>query len=189
MTDVTVATSTAVVTASTTEAVINVTGQDAAVVTVAGAVGPNPIAVRYAPTFSATGLTFTGSGTAYPSYNSWYVKHGQLVTFSIEIDMTTVTAFGTGQFKSELPVAPLLPGTHFSGWVWRDPAVPADDSNHVILNVDYVNTSKTLDMHFLAGAPAEPKPIIEKQFADSNAGFTMTTASRIYINGTYIAES
>ncbi|NBW20641.1 MAG: hypothetical protein EBR82_73015, partial [Caulobacteraceae bacterium] len=92
MTDVTVSMSTAVVTASTTEAVVNVTGQDAATVTVAGALGPSPIAVQYSPVFSATGLTFTGSGTAYPSYNSWYVKHGQMVTFQIQIDMTTVTA-------------------------------------------------------------------------------------------------
>lgn len=189
MTDVTVATSTAVVTASTTSAVINVTGQDAAVVTVAGAVGPNPTAVRYQPTFSATGLTFTGSGTAYPSYNSWYVKHGQLVTFSIQIDCTTVTAFGTGQFKTELPIAPLAPGSHFSGWVWRDPSIPADDTNHIILNVDYVNTSKTLDMHFLVGAPAEPKPVIENQLKQGSPGFNLTTVSKIYVNGTYIAES
>ena len=189
MTDVTVATSTAVVTASTTEAVINVTGQDAAVVTVAGAVGPNPIAVRYVPTFSATGLTFTGSGTAYPSYNSWYVKHGQLVTFSIEIDMTTVTAFGTGQFKSELPVAPLLAGGHFPGWVWRDPSIPADDANHIILNVDYTGTSQTLDMHFLVGASAQPKAIIENQLTQGSPGYNLTTVSKIYINGTYIAES
>lgn len=189
MTDVTVSMSTAVVTVAETSATVNVTGADSAVVTVAGASGPSPIAVRYSPAFTATGLTFTGSGTAYPSYNSWYVKHGQLVTFSIEIDMTTVTAFGTGQFKSELPIAPLVPGNHFSGWVWRDPSVPADDENHVVLNVDYVNTSKTLDMHFLVGATATPKPIVEKQFADSNAGFTMGTASKIYINGTYIAEA
>lgn len=189
MTDVTVSMSTAVVTVSETSAIVNVTGANEAVVTVAGASGPSPIAVRYSPTFSATGMTFTGSGTAYPSYNSWYVKHGQLVTFSIEIDCATVTAFGTGQYKTELPIAALTPGSHFTGWVWRDPAIPADDSNHIILNVDYTGTSKTLDMHFLVGAPANPKPVIEQVFADSSAGFTMGTASRIYINGTYIAES
>jgi hypothetical protein len=189
VTDVTVATSTAVVTSSTTSAVINVTGQDAAVVTVAGAVATFPTAVRYQPTFSATGLTFTGSGTTYPTYNSWYVKHGQLVTFSIQIDCTTVTAFGTGQFKSELPFTPALPGNHFSGWVWRDPAVPADDANHIILNVDYVNTSKTLDMHFLVGASAQPKAVIENQLTQGAPGYNLTTVSKIYVNGTYIAES
>ena len=189
MTDVTVSMSTAVVTASTTEAVINVTGQDAATVTVAGASGPSPIAAQYSPVFSATGLTFTGSGTTYPSYNSWYVKHGQMVTFQIQIDMTTVTAFGTGQFKSELPIAPLLPGAHFPGWIWRDPSLPADDANHIVLNVDYTNTSKTLDLHFLVGATASPKPIIENQLTQGAPGYNLTTVSKIYINGTYIAES
>ena len=188
-TTVTVSASTAVVTASTTEAVISVSGVDEATVSVAGAVGPNPIAERYSPVFQATGLTFTGAGATYPTYNSWFVKHGQFVTFQIEVDCSTVTNFGTGQYKLELPIAPLRPGTHFTGWVWRDPAIPADDSNHIILNVDYVGTSKTLDLHYLAGAPAEPKAVIEKQFADSNAGFSMTTVSKIYVNGTYIAES
>lgn len=189
MTDVTVSMSTAVVTASTTSAVVNVSGTNTATVTVAGASGPSPIAVRYSPTFSATGLTFTGSGTAYPSYNSWYVKHGQLVTFSIQIDCTTVTAFGTGQFKTELPIAPLMPGSHFAGWIWRDPSVPADDTNHIILNVDYTGTSQTLDMHFLVAAPANPKPVIENQLKQGAPGFDLTTVSKLYVNGTYIAES
>ena len=103
--------------------------------------------------------------------------------------MTTVTAFGTGQFKSELPVAPLLPGAHFPGWIWRDPSVPADDANHIVLNVDYTNTSKTLDLHFLVGATASPKPIIENQLTQGAPGYNLTTVSKIYINGTYIAES
>lgn len=189
MTDVTVAMSTAVVTASTTEATIAVSGSAQAVVNVAGALGPSPIAVRYSPAFTATGLVFTGSGATYPTYNSYYVKHGQLVTFSIEIDMTTVTNFGTGQYRTELPIAPLMVGSHFPGWIWVDPSVPADDSNHVILNVDYTGTSKVLDLHFLVGATASPKPIIENQLKQGAPGFNMTTVSRIYINGTYIAES
>lgn len=189
MTVVTVAMSTAVVTASTTSATVDVSGASTATVTVAGALGPSPIAVRYAPTFTATGLVFTGAGTTYPTYNSYYLKHGQLVTFAIEIDMTTVTSFGTGQYKTELPIAPLAPGSHFTGWVWRDPAVPADDSNHIILNADYTNTSKTLDLHFLVGAPANPKPVIENQLKQGAAGFDLTTVSKMFINGTYIAES
>ncbi len=70
-----------------------------AVVKIAGIVGPkgdtgpqgpagpalNPVAVRWSPTFQATGLTFTGTGTTYPTYNSYYVKIGQLVTFNIKI--------------------------------------------------------------------------------------------------------
>lgn len=185
----TVTASTAVVTASTTEAVISVSGNDAATVTVAGAVGPNPIAQRWSPVFQATGLTFTGSGATYPTYNSWFVKHGQFVTFQIEVLCTTVTNFGTGQYKLELPVAPLLEGGHFPGWVWRDPAIPADDANHIILNVDYTGTSTTLDLHFLVGATANPKPVIENQLKQGAPGYNLTTVSKMYVNGTYIAVS
>jgi hypothetical protein len=188
-TTVTVTASTAVVTASTTEATISVSGSDAATVTVAGAVGSNPIAQRWSPVFQATGLTFTGSGATYPTYNSWFVKHGQLVTFQIEVICSTVTNFGTGQYKLELPVAPLLSGGHFPGWVWRDPAVPADDANHIILNVDYTGTSQTLDLHFLVGASAQPKAVIENQLKQGAPGYNLTTVSRMYVNGTYIGES
>jgi hypothetical protein len=184
-----VSASTAVVTVAETSATVNVVGSDAATVSVAGAVGPSPIAQRFTPTFSATGLTFTGSGATYPTYNSWFVKHGQLVTFQIEVILSTVTNFGTGQYKLELPVAPLLPGGHFPGWIWRDPAIPADDSNHIILNVDYAGTSTTLDLHFLVGATANPKPIIENQLKQGAPGYNLTTVSRMYVNGTYIGES
>lgn len=188
-TTVTVSASTAVVTVEETSATVNVVGSDAATVSVAGAVGPSPIAQRFTPTFTATGLAFTGSGATYPTYNSWFVKHGQFVTFQIEVLCTTVTNFGTGQYKLELPIAPLLVGGHFPGWVWRDPAIPADDANHIILNADYTNTSTTLDLHFLVGATASPKPIIENQLKQGAPGYDLTTVSRIYVNGTYIAES
>ena len=64
--------------------------------------------VRWTPDFTATGLTFTGSGETHPCYNSHYVKIGHMVTFSIAIDLSTVTNFGTGQFKTSLPFAPFL---------------------------------------------------------------------------------
>jgi hypothetical protein len=186
---VTVTASTAVVTASTTEATISVSGNDAATVTVAGAVAPNPIAQRYSPVFQATGLTFTGSGATYPTYNSWFVKHGQFVTFQIEVLCTTVTNFGTGQYKLQLPVMPLGGSNHFSGWIWRDPSIPADDENHIILNVDTVGVTDVLDLHFLIGATPQPKAVVEKILKQGAPGYNLTTVSKMYVNGTYIGES
>jgi hypothetical protein len=111
-----------------------------AVVKIAGIVGPTgptgatgpegpagpaltPTAVRWSPTFQATGMTFTGSNSTYPSYNSYYIKVGQLVTFNIKIEMTTVTNFGTGQFKVDLPFAPIASAAnHFSAWAWVNPS-------------------------------------------------------------------
>lgn len=157
-----------------------------------GPTGPSGTAsvvpVRYSPVFSATGMTFTGSGSTYPTYNSYYAKAGQLVTFNIKVQFTTVTNFGTGQFKVELPFLPLSGSIgHFPGWVWVNPALPADALNgHIILQADHLPDTKTLDMHWIQATTAEPKPIIEKLLVQ-NDPVTLTTASIMYINGTYIS--
>jgi len=163
-----------------------------------GATGPQgpqgpalePVAVRWSPTFQATGMTFTGSGATYPTYNSYYVKVGQLVTFNIKIQLTTVTNFGTGQFKVDLPFAPIASAAnHFSAWAWADPSQPADELNgHVQMVADHIPGSQTLDMHWLKETTANPKPLIESMLSQGNPT-TFTTASIMYVNGTYIAAS
>lgn len=152
-----------------------------------GIIPPVP-PIRYSPTFSATGMTFTGSGSSYPTANSYYVKYGYLVSFWIDINLSTVTNFGTGQIKTQLPFPPHV-GTlnHFSGWVWYDPTLPPDQTNHIILNVDHLPGSQVLDMHWLGADTPEPKPVREYLFTPTSP-FTLTTVSRIYINGTYFTD-
>lgn len=151
---------------------------------------PDPVAVRWSPVFEATGLTFTGSGTTYPTYNSYYVKHGQLVTFNIKIDLTTVTNFGTGQYKTALPFVPIeSAANHFSAWSWVNPSLPADELNgHKQLVADHLPGSIGLDLHWLKETTASPKPLIESLLVQGTP-VTFTTASKIYVNGTYIAAS
>lgn len=150
----------------------------------------SPTATRWSPTFQATGLTFTGSGNTYPTYNSYYVKLGQLVTFNIKIDLTTVNNFGTGQLKVDLPYAPIsTAANHFSAWCWVDPSQPADELNgHIQLVADHLSGSQTLDLHWLLATTANPKPIIESLLVQGTP-ITFTTASKIYVNGTYISAS
>lgn len=197
-TEVTVTTSTAVVnvTAANTSTVTT-SGAATATITVAngptgpqGPAGPesNPVAVRYTSDFTATGLAFTGSGATAPGYNSYYVKTGALVTFYIEISCATVTNFGTGQYAVSLPFLPAQGGNHFAGWVWRDPAIPADDANHIILNADHNGATKTLDLHFLVGATANPKAVIENKLSQGAPGYNLTSVSKMYVNGTYITS-
>jgi len=185
------------VTVTTSTAVVEVIPPASATVTTSGAatatvsVAPDfvwPSTARYTSDFLATGLTYTGTGVTAPGYNSYYVKHGSLVTFYIEIFCTTVTNFGTGQYSVSLPFLPAQGGNHFAGWVWRDPAIPADDANHIILNADHNGSTKQLDLHFLVGAPANPKPVIENQLKQGAPGYNLTTVSRLYINGTYITS-
>jgi len=146
-----------------------------------------PTQTRWSPIFQATGLTFTGTGETYPTYNSYYVRYGQFVTFNIKIDLNTVTNFGTGQFKVDLPFAPIpSAANHFSAWSWVDPSQPADELNgHKQLVADHIPGSQTLDMHWLKETTASPKPLIESILVQGTP-VTFTTASKMYVNGTYI---
>ena len=198
MTTVTVTTSTAVVDViPPASATVTTSGAATALISVAsgptgpqGPAGPesNPVAVRYTSAFTATGLTFTGTGVTAPGYNSYYVKTGALVTFYVEVSCATVTNFGSGQYSLSLPFLPAQGGNHFAGWVWRDPAIPADDANHIILNADHNGATKQLDLHFLVGAPANPKPVIENKLSQGAPGYDLTTVSKLYVNGTYITS-
>ena len=148
---------------------------------------PTPTAVRWSPIFQATGMTFTGTGSTYPTYESYYVRHGQLVTFNIGINLTTVTNFGTGQYKVDLPFEPIpSAGNHFSAWSWVNPALPSDELNgHKQLVADHIPGSQTLDLHWLKETTASPKPLIESILVQGTP-VTFTTASKMYVNGTYI---
>lgn len=149
---------------------------------------PVPTAVRWSPIFQATGLTFTGTGSTYPTYESYYVKNGQMVTFNISVNLSTVTNFGTGQFKLELPFVPIpTAANHFTAWGWVNPALPADELNgHKQLVADHLLGSKTLDLHWLKETTASPKPVIESILSQGNP-VTFTTESVLYVNGTYIS--
>lgn len=144
---------------------------------------------RYSPVFQATGMTFTGSGVTYPTYNSYYIKAGLLVSFVIEIDFTTVTNFGTGQYKVALPVLPGVGYNHFSGWIWADPNInPDEGTGHTILNADTSGITTTLDLHYLKQSGGANSPIREGLWIQGTP-VTLTTISKAYINGTYIAAS
>lgn len=144
--------------------------------------------IRYSPTFTATGMTFTGSGATYPTYNSYYVKSGLLVSFVIEIDFTTVTNFGTGQYKVALPFAPAFSYNHFAGWIWADPNIPPDTgTGHTILNADTSSGITTvLDLHYLKQSGGANSPIREGLWTQG-LPVNLTTISKAYINGTYIS--
>ena len=142
--------------------------------------------IRYSPVFQATGMTFTGSGVTYPTYNSYYIKAGLLVSFVIEIDFTTVTNFGTGQYKVALPFAPAFGYNHFSGWIWADPNISPDTgTGHTILNADTSGITPVLDLHYLKQAGGANSPIREGLWIQGTP-VALTTISKAYINGTYI---
>jgi hypothetical protein len=144
---------------------------------------------RYSPIFQATGMTFTGSGATYPTYNSYYIKSGLLVSFVIQIDFTTVTNFGTGQYKVALPFAPAFGYNHFNGWIWADPNVDPDTgTGHTILNADTAGITTVLDLHYLKQSGGANSPIREGLWTQA-LPVTLTSISKAYINGTYICTT
>jgi hypothetical protein len=149
-------------------------------------VGNNGEVTRWSPNFKATGLVFTGTNSTYPTYNSHYVKNGRMVSFWIEVDLATVTNFGTGQYIAELPFMPLT-GTmnHFQAWANVDPAINPDIAGHVVLQADHLANTKDLDLHYLKQAGGANSPLMEAMFKQGTPA-TLTTSSKIYINGTYI---
>lgn len=160
-----------------------------------GPVGPQGVSgtsgletwTRYSPTFAATGLTFTGSNGTYPTYNSYYVKAGKLVSFVIEVNCSTVTNFGTGQYRLQLPFTPAVGFNHFTGWAHVDTAVNPDVENgHVILNADHSGITDILDLHYLKQSGGAKTAIVEGLFLQGTP-VTLTNSSKIYINGTYIS--
>jgi hypothetical protein len=158
-------------------------------ITTAVGVGGNGEVTRWSPNFEATGLAFTGTGATYPTYNSYYVKNGRMVSFNIEVDLSTVTNFGTGQYKLQLPFTPQFGFNHFSGWAWADPNVSPDiGTGHTIINADTAGVTDVLDLHYLKSAGGANAPIREGLFLQG-APVTLTTISKIYINGTYITAS
>jgi hypothetical protein len=170
--------------------VTNLTFNDNTVQTTAytGAIGVsgNGEVTRWSPNFQATGLAFTGTGTTYPTYNSHYVKNGRMVSFFIEIDMSTVTNFGTGQYKTALPYAPLT-GTmnHFQSWCLVDETANPDNTGHAILQADHLANTSVLDLHYIKQSGGANSPVMEALFKQGSP-VTLTTATHVYINGTYI---
>lgn len=167
--------------------------QEDKVVATLGDLGSNSAtafqSVRWTPTFEATGLTFTGSETTHPGYSSYYVKQGQLVSFWISIDCATVTSFGTGQLKVSLPFEPLAGSmNHFSGWVNVDEAVNPDLAGHMIVNADHLPNTTVLDLHYVKSAGGANSAVMEAMLKQGTP-VTLTTATNIYVNGTYIAAS
>jgi hypothetical protein len=100
-----------------------------------------------------------------------------------------VTNFGTGQYKVALPFAPAVGYNHFSGWVWADPNVDPDTgTGHTILNADTSGITTTLDLHYLKQSGGANSPIREGLWIQGTP-VVLTTISKAYVNGTYIAAS
>jgi hypothetical protein len=143
-----------------------------------GATGPagSPTVTTYVPVFDGDGFTSSSqvaSGT--------FSVLGRVINFEARVNFTSATGFGSGQYSLTLPVLPnSVTGYSFVGVLdvtgdgvtnVRQIVAYADDEGSAVLNLWYVASNSALTA--LTGS----------------APVTITTSSRIYINGSFISDS
>ena len=134
-----------------------------------------PALELYTPVLSATGLTFTGTPTS-----GRFSRYGRNIFFSIQIDCTNVTNFGSGNIQVTLPVLPDgIAASSFSGMI--------DVSNGFSGNVHQIFAQNALSSAVIRLFTVGTNGL--RTAVTGTAPATLTTNTRIYITGTYIAAS
>ena len=124
---------------------------------------PNP--VSYAPNIvNLTGETVTGS----------YIKFGKMVYVAINVALTNVSNFGTGQYSFALPFASAYHQDVFAGSV-HDQGTPVD---HWSLKCHLGEGSTTATIWYLTRAGGDA--VLDAVF-DYNSPITLSTADQFHL--------
>ena len=123
--------------------------------------------VTYTPTWSGTGLAFTGT----PAIGR-YSRVGKMITYNIQVTCTTVTNFGTGQYSITLPAG--LP----SGYSFQHIGGLHKNSDHFTLLADLGAGSTSVTLYHPAANGSQ-------DIFSHNKPTVLTTGSTWYISGTY----
>lgn len=124
----------------------------------------------YNPNLTGTGLVYSSQ----PATGS-YIKIGNLVTFHIQVPLTTITNFGTGQYFINLPFAPV------GDYAFRDGGLHIA-GNHYGVMADAEAGTTLMDLWY-AGSNGQDLAM------NHNSPHVLTTSGKFYVNGTYIAAS
>jgi hypothetical protein len=138
-----------------------------------GPVG-EPETTSYTPVWSAAGLTFVGTPT-----NGRYIRYGDNVTFSIRVDFTNVTNVGTGQYRLTLP---FIPATGFS-FMYTGVVDVSGSYSGTTYNIIANNQSGSAFIDLFVLGTNDIRTALT-----GAAPATLTSASVIHVNGTFIAN-
>lgn len=127
----------------------------------------------YNPVWSATDLTYTGT----PATGS-YIKIGNFVIVQIDVDFTTVTNFGTGQYSLTLPFASKYHTDVYGGSIHD---ITNQGIDHYSLKGHLVPGSTTFTVWDMASA-SKDEPF------DHNSPFNLVLADRFHMSFSYICE-
>ena len=127
----------------------------------------------YTPTWSGTGLAFTGTPTA-----GYYIKIGNFVQVQISVDFDNVSNFGTGQYSLTLPL-PSKYHTDVYGGSVHDTVNQGVD--HYSLKGHLSDGSSTFTIWNIKSSAAD-EPF------DHNSPINLTTADLFHMSFSYISE-
>jgi hypothetical protein len=127
----------------------------------------------YTPTWSGTGLAFTGTPTA-----GYYIKIGNFVQVQISVDFDNVSNFGTGQYSLTLPL-PSKYHTDVYGGSVHDTVNQGVD--HYSLKGHLSDGSSTFTIWNIKSSAAD-EPF------DHNSPINLTTADLFHMSFSYICE-
>lgn len=123
--------------------------------------------VTWTPTWAGTGLAFTGTPA-----QGYYSRVGKMITYHVQVNCSTVTNFGTGQYTITLPTG-LAPGYDFQhiGGLHKN-------TSHYTLLADLEASTTTVSLYHPTANGAQ-------DVFNYNKPTTLTTASTWYFSGTY----
>lgn len=125
--------------------------------------------IAFTSTWTGTGLTYTGTPAT-----GYYSRVGKMIFFTIRVDCTNVTNFGTGNYSLTLP-AGLTPSVHnlVTGGIHD-----TSTGNHLLIYLDVVPSSTTAELYYSQsnGTMAD---------MDYNHPLSLTTEDYFYFNGMY----
>jgi hypothetical protein len=127
----------------------------------------------YTPTWSGTGLAFTGTPAT-----GFYIKIGNLVQVQISVDFDNVSNFGTGQYSLTLPF-PSKYHTDVYGGSVHDTVNQGVD--HYSLKGHLSDNSSTFTIWNIKSSAAD-EPF------DHNSPINLTTADLFHMSFSYICE-
>jgi hypothetical protein len=120
--------------------------------------------------------TFIGD----PLFHGHYVKLGQLVHFSVDVDMDNIVSFGTGQYYVTLPT-----NVHH-GYSFSNGSLLDDSTGDVYIIQGRVDVgTNVLKLYTLS---PEGQSLTETPFSQGSP-ITLTTTDSFNIAGTYMSET
>ena len=126
----------------------------------------SPPKIAFTSTWSGTGLAYTGTPAT-----GYYIKIGKMIFFTINVNCTNVTNFGTGNYSLTLPFAPDNDYITQNGGIHKT-------TNHYVIAGDLESGSTSLPLYYVSNNGTN-SPM------DYNHPVLLTTASKFYISGTY----